>query len=211
MASLLPWTDREKLSKGSSQLNAGADQYLNGILQYHYGMHNQNPAAYNAGAIAANVGEIYVCNRVTDQISGVAENGATGACRGGSGSIRPSWRQSELDAAKDFSEYAEQKSFINGQEVPYGTKGSVRPDLYKKGSSIDVKNYKIETASGRNNLAKNIEKQYYQRLTNLPDGTKQSALIDIRGQNVLDTDLTSLYNDISSRTNNGITIKFKTN
>ena len=38
--------------------------------------------AYNAGAIAANVGEIYVCNRVTDQISGVAENGATGACRG---------------------------------------------------------------------------------------------------------------------------------
>ena len=86
MASLLPWTDREKLSKGSSQLNAGADQYLNGILQYHYGMHNQNPAAYNAGAIAANVGEIYVCNRVTDQISGVAENGATGACQGGKGS-----------------------------------------------------------------------------------------------------------------------------
>ena len=82
MASLLPWTDREKLSRGSIQLNAGADQYLNGILQYHYGMHNQNPAAYNAGAIAANVGEIYVCNRVTDQISGVAENGATGACRG---------------------------------------------------------------------------------------------------------------------------------
>ena len=82
MASLLPWTDREKLSKGSSQLNAGADQYLNGILQYHYGMHNQNPAAYNAGAIAANVGEMYVCNRVTDQISGVAENGATGAYQG---------------------------------------------------------------------------------------------------------------------------------
>lgn len=69
-----------------------------------------------------------------------------------------------------------------------------------------MKNYKIETSLGRSNPARNIEKQYYQRLTNLPDGTKQSVLINIRGQNVLDTDLTSLYNYIMSRTNNGITI-----
>ena len=105
MASLLPWTDREKLSKGSSHLNAGADQYLNGILQYHYGMHNQNPAAYNAGAIAANVGEIYVCNRVTDQISGVAENGATGAYQGGSETINPQeirYSQSSVNGSSEI-------------------------------------------------------------------------------------------------------------
>ena len=117
-----------------------------------------------------------------------------------------SWMQQKI-----FQSMQSKNHLINGQEVPYGTKGSVRPDLYKAGSSIDVKNYKIETSSGRNNLARNIEKQYYQRITNLPNGTKQSVLIDIRGQNVSNTDLTSLYNDIMSRTNNGITMKFKTN
>ncbi|WFR59086.1 hypothetical protein QA584_08370 [Anaerocolumna sp. AGMB13025] len=132
--------------------------------------------------------------------------------KGGNKTInRPSWRQSEIDASKQFPEYAEQKSFIDGNEVPYGTKGSVRPDLYKEGSSIDVKNYKVETATGRSNLAKNIAKQYYQRVDKLPDGTKQTVLIDIRGQNVSNADLTSLYNDIMKRTNNGITIKIKTN
>jgi len=137
MASLLPWTDREKLSKGSSHLNAGADQYLNGILQYHYGMHNQNPAAYNAGAIAANVGEIYVCNRVTDQISGVAENGATGAYQGELNARNP---QLYLDRAlknQGLDSTPAKMKEVWAEEVPYGTKGSVRPDLYKKGSSID--------------------------------------------------------------------------
>ena len=124
---------------------------------------------------------------------------------------RPSWRQSEIDASKQFPEYAEQKSFIDGKEVPYGTKGSVRPDLYKEGSSIDVKNYNVESATGRSNLARNIEKQYYQRVDNLPEGTEQMVLIDIRGQNVSNADLTSLYNDILKRTNNEIAIKIKTN
>lgn len=130
---------------------------------------------------------------------------------GTSSTKRPSWRQSELDAAKDFPEYLEQKSFLKGEEVPYGTKGSVRPDLYKDGFSIDVKNYKVETASGRSNSARNIEKQYYQRIDNLPAGTKQSVLIDIRGQNVSQNNLNALYNDIMERTNNGIKVRFKTN
>lgn len=83
--------------------------------------------------------------------------------------------------------------------------------MYKEGSSIDVKNYKVESASGRSNLAKNTEKQYYQRVDNLPTGTNQTVLIDIRGQNVCNADLTSLYNDIMKRTNNCITITIKTN
>ena len=57
---------------------------------------------------------------------------------------RPSWRQSEKDAAKDFSEYKPQVSYkkmSDGtiQQVPYGTKGSVRPDYYRSGYSIDKK------------------------------------------------------------------------
>lgn len=130
---------------------------------------------------------------------------------GTSSTKRPAWRQSEIDAAKDFPEYLEQKSFLKGEEVPYGTNGSVRPDLYKDGFSIDVMNYKVETASGRNNLARNIEKQYYQRIDNLPAGTKQSVLIDMRGQNVSQNNLNALYNDIMERTNNGIKVRFKAN
>ena len=129
--------------------------------------------------------------------------------KGGSATSRPTWRQSELDAATDFPGYADQKSFINGKEVSYGTKGSVRPDYYKEGFSVDIKNYNIENASGRSNLARNIEKQYYQRIENLPNGTKQSVMIDIRGQSVSDEVLSELYDEIMRRTNNGVEILFK--
>ena len=124
-------------------------------------------------------------------------------------SSRPTWRQSELDAAKDFPDYDAQKSFINGEEVPYGTKGSVRPDYYKNGYSVDIKNYNVESASGRSNLARNIEKQYYQRIQNLPAGTKQTVMIDIRGQSISDASMSALYDDIMRRTNNGVEILFK--
>lgn len=132
-----------------------------------------------------------------------------GGSKGGTSTSRPTWRQSELDAAKDFPDYDAQKSFINGEEVPYGTKGSVRPDYYKDGFSVDIKNYNVESASGRSNLARNIEKQYYQRIENLPDGTKQSVMIDVRGQNVSDAALNALYDDIMQRTNNCVEILFK--
>ena len=56
-----------------------------------------------------------------------------------------------------------------------------------------------------------ILKQYYQRIDNLPAGTNQSVLIDIRGQNVSQNNLNALYNDILERTNNGIKVRFKTN
>lgn len=127
----------------------------------------------------------------------------------GTETSRPTWRQSELDAAKDFPDYDAQKSFIKGEEVPYGTKGSVRPDYYKDGYSVDIKNYNVESASGRSNLARNIEKQYYQRIENLPEGTNQSVVIDIRGQNVTDADLSALYDDIMKRTGNGVEVLFK--
>ena len=91
---------------------------------------------------------------------------------------RPSWRQSELDVAKDYPNYAEQKSFLNGQDVPYGTKGSIRPDFYKTSKSIDVKNYNLEKETGKINLVRNIEEQYNKRIYHLPSGTKQTILID---------------------------------
>lgn len=87
----------------------------------------------------------------------------------------------------------------------------MRPDYYTNGNSVEVKNYNVEVASGRNNLARNIEKQYTQRVSNLPAGTQQTVLIDIRGQTVSDKDLSTLYEDIMRRTNNGVEIVFKKN
>lgn len=49
------------------------------------------------------------------------------------------------------------------------------------------------------------------RLSNLPEGTNQSVLIDIRGQNVSQDNISTLYNNIMERTNNGIKVRFKTN
>ncbi len=146
--------------------------------------------------------------------SGETGNGETGGAstgegEGGTSTSRPTWRQSELDAATELPDYDAQKSFINGEEVPYGTKGSVRPDYYKDGFSVDIKNYNVESASGRSNLARNIEKQYYQRIENLPNGTNQSVIIDVRGQNVSDAILNSLYDGIMQRTNNGVEVLFK--
>ncbi|AOZ96931.1 hypothetical protein [Butyrivibrio hungatei] len=123
---------------------------------------------------------------------------------------RPTWRQSEIDARNDFPDYAEQVSFLNGEKVPYGTKGSVRPDFYKTGSSIDVKNYDLVTSNGRNRLINNISRQYEQRILNLPKNTKQSVLIDIRGQIIEQNNLDALYDDIIKKIEGDIVIYFKT-
>jgi hypothetical protein len=129
----------------------------------------------------------------------------------GTGNARPSWRQSEIDIGKEYPEYSAQKSFKNGKEVPYGTKGSSRPDYYKEGFSIEVKNYKIITPEGRSRLVNNISTQFEKRLSDLPRGTKQTVIIDIRGQNVSEEILDDLYDKIMKKTNGKVNIRFKTN
>lgn len=87
-----------------------------------------------------------------------------------------------MDVGKDYEGYDAQKSFINGEEVPYGTKGSVRSEFKKNAHSVEVKNYDIETSSGRKSLINNVSNQIKNRLTNLPEGTEQTVVIDVRGQ-----------------------------
>ncbi|MFY4766935.1 hypothetical protein ACOTVC_08785, partial [Campylobacter sp. GB48] len=97
---------------------------------------------------------------------------------------KPHWRKSEEDISKLYHDYEKQKSFLNGKEVPYGTKHSVRPDLCKNGSSIEIKNYNLDKTSSVNNLINIITKQYQQRLQHLPSKTEQIFIIDSRGQNI---------------------------
>ena len=42
-------------------------------------------------------------------------------------------------------------------------------------------------------------KQYEQRLMHVPEGSKQSVQIDLRGQNVSDEVLTKLYTEITQK------------
>ena len=122
---------------------------------------------------------------------------------------RPTWRQSELDVGKDYEGYDAQKSFINGEEVPYGTKGSVRPEFYKNGHSVEVKNYNVETSSGRNSLINNVSSQIKKRLTNLPEGTEQTVVIDVRSQDYNLEILRDIKNKIIEKSGYNTEILFK--
>lgn len=122
---------------------------------------------------------------------------------------RPSWRKSELDVQLEFPEHAPQKSFIDGKEVPYGTKGSSRPDFYKKGSSIEVKNYKVTTPEGRSRLIRNVTNQINKRINDLPEKTGQTIIIDVRGQNVSNDVLRGIRDKILEKSEVDVNIQFK--
>lgn len=123
---------------------------------------------------------------------------------------RPSWRQSEVDVGKMNPDYRPQVSFLNGKEVPYGTPGSSRPDYYKIGSSLEVKNYNVTTDSGRESLIRVVSEQVKQRIINLPKDTTQTIIIDVRGQQVVSSTLKQLRDSILSScgSDSGVLIQF---
>ncbi|WP_230085933.1 MULTISPECIES: VENN motif pre-toxin domain-containing protein, partial [unclassified Providencia] len=117
---------------------------------------------------------------------------------------RPSPRDSEKDVGKDLGEgWREQVSFKDGKEVPYGTKGSVRPD-WCQGTvcSVEVKNYTIATNS--KGLINNVSKQAIERQQHLPEGMKQEVIIDIRGQKVSDSEKRAVVVGIVQKSNGAI-------
>lgn len=123
---------------------------------------------------------------------------------------RPTWRDSETDALIG-TDYEPQVSFKNGRVVASGRRGSVRPEGYRPGSSIEVKNFDITSKSGRYNLYKNVTKQVLSRATNLPKGTVQTIIIDVRGQKVNQGLLNSTRNKLQTLTGSkNININFKT-
>ena len=127
----------------------------------------------------------------------------------GIGKTRPSWRQSEIDVGNEYPGYRDQVSFKDGNEVSHGAKNSSRPDFYNNGHSIEVKNYKVTTSSGRSNLIRNVSKQINKRISDLPEQTRQSVIIDVRGQNVARDVLRDIKQKINERTNGVAKIIFK--
>ena len=113
-------------------------------------------------------------------------------------SNRRSWRQTEIDVGAEYPDFSAQKSFKNRQEVGYAIKGSSRPDFYKEGVSIEVKNYNLSTSTNRNNLVRNINRAYEKRLVNLPEGTRQKVVVDLRGQEVSVEVLQKIKNTVNT-------------
>jgi len=79
-----------------------------------------------------------------------------------------------------------QQSFKHGLPARYGESGSVRPDLSSPSSNIylDVKNYDLAMPGNRANLYNAIAEQARSRAANLPSGSFQGIIVDIRGQAV---------------------------
>ena len=97
-----------------------------------------------------------------------------------------------------------QVSFKDGVEVPYGTRGSTRPEAYREGLSVEVKNYNLQTSQGRSNLVRNVSRQTQHRAQNLPANTVQQVNIDVRGQSVSRAQLNKMVDRIVERSNGSL-------
>lgn len=128
------------------------------------------------------------------------------------GRTRP--RQSEIDTTEALPGSREQVSYIGGVEVPYGTKGSVRPDNIIGNTAVEVKNYRANNEASLNRLYNTIENQYSRRVTHLPPGTHQRFVIDVRGQDFEFSSAGDLFmlrrieTEIKARTSTTVEVQF---
>jgi hypothetical protein len=101
--------------------------------------------------------------------------------------------------------YETQASYlkVNGklEEVPYGTKGSTRPDVYTPGESIDIKNYNLTNSTGQSNLVRDVVAQAQTRAQILPSSDVQRLIVDVRGQSVSTATLNAISQRIVTNSN----------
>ncbi|WP_242143228.1 MULTISPECIES: T7SS effector LXG polymorphic toxin [unclassified Bacillus cereus group] len=121
---------------------------------------------------------------------------------------RPSWRTTENEFGEMHPDYDDQVAFKGGDEVSKNTKGSTRPDFHIEGHSVELKNYDISTKSKRTNLVNVIVKQLNYRDIHLPQETRQTVIIDTRGQIVTNEILIEIKAGISKKANTLPEIKF---
>lgn len=103
----------------------------------------------------------------------------------------PSPRESEVTVLERTKNSTEQVSYLNGKEVPANTYGATRPDVVVKNANgtvkaIEVKNYNLAQSSNRHTLYTELERQVKDRLANLPSGSTQEIVLDVRGRGFTD-------------------------
>lgn len=103
----------------------------------------------------------------------------------------PTPRDSELTVLDRTKNSTEQVSFLDGQEVPMNTPGATRPDVVVRNTdgtvkAIEVKNYNLAQSSNRKTLFNELERQITSRASNLPSGSTQEIVLDVRGRGFSD-------------------------
>lgn len=66
----------------------------------------------------------------------------------------------------------------------------------------------VTTPGGRTRLVDNISEQVIQRYENLPQGTGQKVVVDVRGQNITNDVLREIRDSIVNRTGGNVDIEF---
>ena len=125
-------------------------------------------------------------------ITGVIVGGATEAVTlYRSATTIPTPRESELVVLDRTKGASEQLSYLDGVEVPPNTPGATRPDVVVKNANgtvkaIEVKNYNLSHSTNRNHLLNELERQVTSRASNLPAGSTQEIVLDVRGRGYSD-------------------------
>lgn len=141
-------------------------------------------------------------------ITGVIMGGATEAVTlYRSATTIPTPRESELVILDRTKGASEQLSYLDGMEVPMNTPGATRPDVVVKNANgtvkaIEVKNYNLSNSINRNNLLNELERQVTSRASNLPAGSTQEIVLDVRGRGytdeLIEATITAIKNRLSS-------------
>lgn len=141
-------------------------------------------------------------------IAGVITGGTTKAVElYRSANTIPTPRDSELAVLDRTKNSTEQVSFLDGQEVPMNTLGATRPDVVVKNTNgtvkaIEVKNYNLAQSSNRNTLLNELERQVTSRSSNLPAGSTQEIVLDVRGRGfsdeLIDATITAIHKRLTN-------------
>jgi hypothetical protein len=141
-------------------------------------------------------------------IAGVITGGITKAVElYRSANTIPTPRGSELTVLDRTKNSTEQVSFLNGQEVRRNTYGSTRPDVVVKNANgtvkaIEVKNYNLAQSSNRNVLLNELEREVTSRASNLPAGSTQEIVLDVRGRcfsdELIDATITAIHKRLAN-------------
>ena len=121
-----------------------------------------------------------------------------------SANTRVTPRQSELTVLERTPNAEEQISFLNGKEVPMNTPGATRPDVVVRNANgtvqaIEVKNYNLAQNASRKTLMNELERQVTSRASNLPVGSTQKIVLDVRGRGFSNGLIDSTINEIRYR------------
>lgn len=123
-----------------------------------------------------------------------------------SSKVIPTPRESELKVLKTTDGAIEQVSYLDGKIVSSSTKGATRPDVVIPNAdgtvkAIEVKNYNLESYSGRSELLSELERQVTSRAYNLPAGSTQEIVLDVRGRGFSTKLIDSVISSIKDRLN----------